>query len=256
MPGRTLLFEPDDFLDTIPLDALVDNRGYYLAERFAVVVTPGLYRATHLRRASAITGETPALIVSVPVVSEESLPPLADAENEAQAVANRFSSARWLRGISATLPAIQHEIRGVAVFHFAGHAVASPLRSGLVLAELDPNTQRSRLIGGESLGRSEIDHLQLAVLSACHTGAERGIGGSGTETLAEALLHAGVPHVVASRWNVDSSQTANFMKQFYARLLAGDDAASSMRAARLALAGQQASSHPYYWSAFELQGTR
>jgi CHAT domain-containing protein/tetratricopeptide (TPR) repeat protein len=256
VPGRTLLFEPDDFLETIPLEALVDTRGHYLAERFAVVVTPGLYRSTLLRRASAITDETPALIVSVPVVAEERLTPLADAENEAQAVADRFTSARWLQGNSATLSAIRQEIRGVAVFHFAGHAVASPLRSGLVLAEVDPNTQRSRLIGPESLGPREIDHLQLAVLSACHTGAESQVGGSGTETLAQTLLHAGVPHVVASRWNVDSSETANFMRHFYAQLLGGQDAASSMRTAQLALASQPASAHPYYWSAFELQGIR
>jgi CHAT domain-containing protein/tetratricopeptide (TPR) repeat protein len=255
-PGRTLVFEPDDFLATIPWEALVDSDSRYVAQRVAVVVTPGLYRAMHLRPATAITGDSPALIVSVPAPAEEGLTPLTDAQNEAQTVAERFSSSRWLHGGNATLSAIRREIRGASVFHFAGHAVASPLRTGLLLSDLDPNTKLSRLVGGESLASTETDHLQLAVLSACRTGASSQVGGSGTESLAQALLHAGVPHVVASRWNVDSRETAEFMKQFYARLLAGNDAPTSMRFAQLALASQPASAHPYYWAAFELQGIK
>jgi CHAT domain-containing protein len=60
--------------------------------------------------------------------------------------------------------------------------------------------------------------------------------------------------VVASRWNVDSSETANLMQRFYTQLLAGDGVANSMRAAQLALASRPSSAHPYYWAAFELEG--
>jgi CHAT domain-containing protein len=228
VPGRTIVFEPDDFLAGIPWAALVDSRGHYLAERFAVVEAPGLYRTMHLRATVAITSGTPTLVVSVPTAAEEGLVPLSDAENEAQAVAERFSSPRLLQGGNATLSAIRRELHGKAVFHFAGHAIASPQRIGLVLAELDPGTQHSRLLTAESLGPRETDNLQLAVLSACHTQADVQVGASGNESLAQALLHRGVPHVVASRWNVDSSETATFMKQFYARLLAGDDVANSL----------------------------
>jgi CHAT domain-containing protein len=256
VPGRVLLFEPDGFLDAIPFEALVDRRGHYLVENFAVGVSPGLYRAMHLRRATIITRGTPALIVSVPAVAEKGLMPLADADNEAQAVVDGFLSARWLQGRNATLAAIRQEIRGMVVFHFAGHAVASPLRNGLVLAEFDPDTQYSRLIAAESLSSKETEHLQMAVLSACHTEPESQVGGSGTESLAQALLHAGVPHIIASRWNVDSNETAIFMKKFYNELLAGNDAANSIRAAELTLASRPVSAHPYYWSAFELQGIR
>jgi CHAT domain-containing protein/tetratricopeptide (TPR) repeat protein len=256
VPGRTVVFEPDDFLATIPWEALVDPSAHYLAERFTVVVAPGLYRMMHLRSAAAITGGSPALIVSVPAAPAEGLIPLADADGEALEVADRFHSAHWLQGSNATLAAIRREIRGAAVFHFAGHAIASPQRSGLVLAELDPATHRSRLVAAESLTSGEAADLQLAVLSACHTDVEVQVAGTGTESLAQFLLGAGVPHVVASRWNVDSRETAEFMKQFYSRLLGGSDVASAIRAARLALVSNSASAHPYYWAAFELQGTK
>jgi CHAT domain-containing protein/cytochrome c-type biogenesis protein CcmH/NrfG len=255
-PGRTMLIEPDGFLNQIPWEALVDQNGHYLIERAAVVISPGLYRAMNLRPTVAITAQSPALVVSVPTAPAEGLMPLTDAQIEAESVAARFGSARLLRGDDATLSAIRHEIRNAVILHFAGHAESSTLRTGLVLAELDPSTQRSRLITAGSFRLGETSHLQLAVLSACHTAAEPQIGASGTEYLVQYLLHANVPHVIASRWDVDSNQTARLMTYFYARLLSGGNAASSLRDAELTLASQPGSSHPYYWSAFELEGIK
>jgi CHAT domain-containing protein/tetratricopeptide (TPR) repeat protein len=254
--GRTLMVEPVDFLISIPWEALVDRRGHYLIERTSVVVMPGLYRETRLRPSAAITSESSVLVVSIPVTREDGLAPLADAENEAREVSQRFMSARWLQGDNAGLAAIRRELRGKEVFHFAGHALASPQGTGLVLSEVDPATRRSRLFAANSLASTETGSLQLAVLSACQTGFEAQPGDSGTETLVQALLHRDVPHVVASRWNVDSEETARFMQKFYARLLASDGVANSMRIAQLAMASQPSSAHPYYWSAFELEGTK
>ena len=203
---------------------------------------------------SAITKDAQALIVSVSAAKEESLTPLVDAGIEAQTVANGFQSARWLQGTNATLSAIRKEIRGSAVFHFAGHAISSPQRSGLVLAETDSDTHLSRLVGAESLSARETESLQLAVLSACQTAGESAPGSPGTDNLVESLFHAGVPHVVASRWNVDSRETAEFMKTFYAELLNGNSASKSIHKARLKLASQSPFAHPYYWAAFALMG--
>jgi len=254
-PGRTLLFEPDDTLLSIPWEALVDSEGHYLAERSVVVVAPPLYRQLRLHPQEPITAELPTLIVSVPAPPEP-VPPLADAEREAQSVSDEFRNARHLDGSNATLASIRREIRGVAIFHFAGHAVFSPQRSGLMLGETDPVTKLARLVAAGSLSPRETEGLELAVLSACNTKGEEGIGHSGTESLAKSLLHAGVPHVIASRWSVDSSQTAGLMKQFYSRLLTGTSVAEALHSAQLAMASQPASTHPYYWAPFELEGIR
>jgi CHAT domain-containing protein len=104
--------------------------------------------------------------------------------------------------------------------------------------------------------RGETEQLQLAVLSACRTLGDDQPDTSGTESLTDSLLRAGVPHIVASRWNVDSRETSEFMKRFYTYLLSGSSVASALHTAQLALSSQPASAHPYYWSAFELRGTR
>ena len=252
-PSRTLLFEPDDFLLAVPWDALVDGRGHYLGQRFATAVTPGIYRTMHLRAAAGIVAGSAALVVTVPFTPD--LAPLNDAENEARSVAAMFSSARLLHGSEATLSAIRIALRGKAVFHFAGHAVATLQRSGLVLAENDPATNSPRLMDEHSIAPRDASDLQLAVLSACNTGREAESSSPGTEGLGDALLRAGVPHVIASRWKIDSSETAHFMKVFYQSSLAGNRPASALHEARAALASQPASAHPYYWSAFALQGT-
>jgi CHAT domain-containing protein len=252
--GRRLRIEPDGFLNGVPWDALVDPRGHYLVERAAISILPGFYRSMRLKPIVPISAEDRALIVAVSSASGENLPPLADVVGEAQVVASKFASAQTLEDRDATLSAVREGMRGAMVFHFSGHAFSSPSRSGLVLSELDPNSRRSRLLNAASFSPREMSHLQLAVLSACNTVGLVQPGVSGSEGLTQALLNAGVPDVVASRWNVDSSATSEFMQQFYARLLAGKDAADSLRAAELNLASRRASSHPYFWAPFQLSG--
>jgi CHAT domain-containing protein len=254
--GRTLIIEPDDFLAPIAWQALLDANGRYLIERSAIVLSPGLYRMMALRTSTAITFETGVLIISVPRVAEEGLMPLTDVDTEAEAVARSFRAASRLQGTDATLSAIQREMPGKAILHFAGHAVASAQRTGLLLDEMDPKSQEPRVLNSESLSPHQVADLQLAVLSACQTEAS-GVGSStGTEGLTQRFLNAGVPHIVASRWDVDSSETARLMKIFYARLLAGEDVANSLRHAQSTLITMPASAHPYYWAAFELEGTK
>lgn len=252
-PERTLVFEAEGVLSEIPMEALIDHKGRYLAERYRMTAAVGFYQSLRLRPAIAITSQTPALIVSVPVAPGVGIAPLTDAESEALTVGSCFRSARRLSGRNASLAAIRVELPGAVVFHFVGHAAALPELNGLLLADYDNRAQHARLLDAESLSPKAIRNLQLAVLSACDTGALVD-GTSGTEGLVQALLRNGVPHVVASRWRVDSAQTALLMRAFYQRLLAGNDVATSLHAAELELVSHPGSSHPYYWAAFELEG--
>ena len=253
-PARTLVFEPDGPLSSVPFEALLDSHGRYLIARSRVEIAPGLYPSLRLRRVTPITAESPTLVVSVPTVADPGTQSAPEAQVEAEAVASSFKSARELSGASATLSAIGLALRESQVFHFAGHAVALPERSGLLLNEMDPLSGRPRLVGANSFSRALLGNLQLVVLSACSTGVDLYPTASGTESLTQALFHAGVPNVISSRWNVDSAVTANLMKAFYAHLLNGDNARDSLRASELALATQPVSAHPYYWAAFALHG--
>ena len=72
------------------------------------------------------------------------------------------------------------------------------------------------------------------------------------DSLARVFLSRGVPHVIASRWNVDSNSTVLLMEEFYERLLAGSTVPQALAFAEAAL--RQRAPHPYYWAAFDAFG--
>jgi CHAT domain-containing protein len=251
---RILVFEPDDILSAVPIEALVDDTGRYLIERTDIVISPGFYRTQRLRVAAPLNRGTRVLVVSVPVVSEQSLPVLTDADAEAEIVARRFDGARLLRGTAANLPQIRAELAHAEIFHFAGHALALPERNGLMLAQRDQATRRPVLVNSENIGSRDLEHLRLAVLSACDTNLTPETGNSGTESLSQAMLSDGVSDVIASRWQVDSAATSTLMQTFYAHLLDGYLTSSSLRYAEMQLLSSVEFAHPYFWAAFAVHG--
>ena len=78
--------------------------------------------------------------------------------------------------------------------------------------------------------------------------------GAGTRRAVIDLTSAGVPHVVASLWDVDSAAARTFMEAFYNALLKGNGVAESVRFAAARVRAHSVWSHPYYWSAFQAFG--
>jgi CHAT domain-containing protein len=75
-----------------------------------------------------------------------------------------------------------------------------------------------------------------------------------TQNIAAAFLRARVPHIVASRWNVDSATTARLMLIFYQGLLHGDGVPTALQKAAAQIAKKSSTMHPYYWAAFSAFG--
>ena len=93
---------------------------------------------------------------------------------------------------------------------------------------------------------------RLAVLSACSTGVGGENGLLDTGNLVHSFLAGGVPSVIASRWNVDSDNTAKLMSSFYLHLEKRETVAQSIYEARREMLTAQ--KHPYYWASFNLSG--
>ena len=161
--------------------------------------------------------------------------------------------ARMLKGGEATLSAVRSDLPGAAVFHFAGHSLAAPQRAGLLLESGDGKANTARLIDATVVRQLHLQSLQLAVLSACST-ASGGRGSSGFDSVTDALLRAGVPHVVASRWAVDSAETRGFVQDFYRNALSGQAVSDAIRLTSRNMLANPRTSHPYYWSAFAAYG--
>ena len=109
------------------------------------------------------------------------------------------------------------------------------------------------LLDADALRRLKLPNLQLAVLSACST-ASGGGGSGGFNNVTEALLRAGVPHVVASRWAVDSVEARAFVEDFYRNALSGESVSDAIRLTSRKMLSNPRTAHPYYWSAFAAYG--
>jgi len=247
--GRRLVIETDDVLGEVPFEALMDKQERYLVDRFPIVSTFGLYYDDVLHRDTQMSRDAPVLVASVPsprTNEEEVLPVLTDAEGEARAVAAMFRSPSLLLGDESTLNELRVRLPRASIFHFSGHAVTSASHAGILLSD--------GLLEASSIQPDAVSNLQLAVLSACET--ERGTSESAedTDSLVRFLARARVPHVLASRWRVDSTATRSLIQAFYAALLTGRSVSESLQAAEIGLKAQPGLEHPYFWSSFRVFG--
>jgi len=246
-------------LSDVPWVALVDSRGQYISSQFVVVISPGLGYWLGLRPSSSLSPEKTALVVGMPTIASavaSRFAPLPDADLEAQDVASRFRHSRLLSGPGVTSAAIRQELPRSDIFHFAGHALSGVKQSGLVLAsvsEASEGNDEPSLLSASELDKANLQRLQLVVLSACAT-AETEKGFVSPDTLVREFLHAGVPHVIATHWPIDSHSTKLMMVEFYSRVLNELSIDQALQQAASQLRIQPATAHPYYWAAFNSYG--
>ena len=253
-PQRRLVIEADGWLSRVPFESLLDSNDHYFIERAPMVHSLGQDSDARLRNNGPISADLPALVVGSAASSRaEGLVPLPDVAREADAVASQFKSPQILKGGEATFATVKNELPSAAIFHFAGHSLATPDRAGLLLENGKAPADTVSLLDADALRRINLRNMRLAVLSAC--GTESGSRGSGGfNSIAEALLRAGVPHVVASRWTVDSVEARRFVDDFYRNTLSGQPVSDAVRLTSRRMLANPRTSHPYYWSAFAAYG--
>jgi CHAT domain-containing protein/tetratricopeptide (TPR) repeat protein len=257
--SRLLVVEPDTFFEGFPWSALVDSRGSYFIDRFALTVSPGLSYFRRLKARPQFHATDHALIAftsSIRNLDTSKFQPLPDVAVEGESVARYFTNPDILSGTQLTSKEIQNHIPGAVVFHFAGHANAEPGKSGLLVEAANPST---RQISGTSLfsprdaERSDLNSVGLVVLSACATAKnERGL--RDPNSFVRIFLRAGVPHVVASQWAADSHTTAGLMDAFYGNLMTGKTVPRALQAAICLVKNSVPRAHPYYWAVFSAYG--
>lgn len=243
---RHLIVEPDKALWLVPFEALMDRSAVYLGYRYAISVSPGLdYLAASLPW-RGIGEDSRVLVAGDPVIDGKK--PLDDAESEAKGIARQFRYSHLLLQGDAGFSQIIEHVGEAEIFHFSGHAAASPDGVGLLLGD-------SVVMNVTKIPVEKFSRLRLAVLSACYSanGAESIF--DDRDSLARLLVGAGVPEVVASRWMVNSRATATLMKEFYAQLRSGRDVSGALHDATHKLRATREFAHPFYWASFSAFGS-
>ncbi|MFW6173477.1 MAG: CHAT domain-containing protein, partial [Elusimicrobiota bacterium] len=145
-------------------------------------------------------------------------------------------------------------LKDYKIIHFACHGFLDekfPHRSALVLA-LDDDKSEDGFLQVREIYNLRIN-ADLIVLSACQTGRGRLEKVEGILGLPRIFFYAGADSVVSTLWKVRDKATAIFMNHFYHYLSQGHDKSQSLRLAKLKMMNSKFS-HPFYWSAFILNG--
>lgn len=250
--GATVVVVGDAAIRNLPFGALVDARsGRFLIQRNAFAMVRSV--RDFLRRGESTgASDGTVLVVGDPDFDPAMHPGLARlprAADEARAVAAMYGRARVLIGGEATVTAFRDEAGRATIVHYAGHAVDG----------VDDRRDFALLLSGGALSSSEIARMRLrdvrlAVLAACGTSAAgfEMVGSTGSASLAEAFLDAGVGEVVASHWAVSDDATAEMLVEFHRRLHDGESAAAALRDAVLSVLGgpDGGGVPPRDWAAF------
>jgi CHAT domain-containing protein/tetratricopeptide (TPR) repeat protein len=254
--ARTLLFDGETELLDFPFQALVTDSSRYLIEDYAVAVVPGILFTTNRRRDEHISLHSRTLIVASPLAnlslsgSNFSLP---EVLQEASEISAKFQNAQVVTDPGISPNEFDLRFRDAVVFHYAGHSAVTGQRAGLIVPAA-VNEQEIVLDSFRVLSLRP-EHMSLAVLSACSTERNHEQGLADPDGLTAAFLQIGVPHVVASRWDIDSSTTVKIMDAFYKALLSGASIPQALSSSERLIRASTKTSHPYYWAAFTSFGT-
>lgn len=145
------------------------------------------------------------------------------------------------------------------ILHLAMHALTNdrePLFSQLVFTQDGDDTTEDGRLHAYELQNMKL-RADLAVLSACNTGAGKLQRGEGVMSLSRAFKFAGVPNVVMSLWQADDLSTKTIVGDFFKNLKSGmgkDRALCQAQRAFVATVPDQHLTHPFYWSTLMLVG--
>ena len=266
LPFETLLENgPDEYANTVPpillrkysisyansLSTLVQLIAQRNHSRDLLAAFAPKYNAIRITEEDTSSSEIYAALVRS---GEYALP---GAQKEVESITALLGGTAYLND-SATKEAFHNVADQYQIVHLSMHALLEeedPKFSRLLFTKTSDSPLDNSVFASE-LYNMNLD-IDLAVLSACNTGAGQIKKGEGIMSLSRAFQHAGVASTVHSLWKVPDDATAEIMVGFYSHLKDGVGKAEALRRAKLgylenAVAPQRR--HPFYWAGFIASG--
>jgi len=177
-------------------------------------------------------------------------------------IAEVTESAQILNGKSFTGKNLSQNVfrentKNAGIIHLALHALADDKNPDysqfLFKSAVDENTN-------DPLYAFELNGYQLntnlAILSACNTGAGKYQQGNGVLSLARAFRKAGCQNIIMSLWPVNDASTKEIVVGFIKNLKAGQGKADALAKSKQDFLQTAAPEfkHPYYWAGLVLIG--
>lgn len=257
---QDLIFILDDVLHYLPLEVLIDSNEEYLIQKHKVSYAPSLLLWNEQLKVKK--SKRNKLGVFAPTYKNymERSPKRNDstalfgAYNEAIDIAELFNSDIY-SGANASKQTFLKKAKSYSILHLAMHSTVNNIDAEFSNLSFSPDEKDNKLF------ISELYNMQLnadlAVLSACNTGAGALKKGEGLINVSRAFTYAGVSSTVTSLWNVPDKETSKIMVSFYTYLKGGKSKNEALQQAKLDYlknTNDPLLKHPYYWAGFVISG--
>jgi CHAT domain-containing protein/tetratricopeptide (TPR) repeat protein len=227
---KKLLIIPDDELNNLPFEALTDETGKYLLEKFTVQYQ---YSAAFLRGDIKRNIGNKTSLAMAPF-SNNGNGDFARLEYSKSEIEN--PDGNILFDTAATKKRFLDAADKYGILHLATHTIVNdtiPEKSLIAFYPVAGTPSDENNLYVQEIYNLKLDSTNLVILSACETGTGQLAKGEGLMSLARAFTYAGCPNIIASLWKADDKSTAWIIKRFYHHLQNGEDAAAALQKAKL-----------------------
>jgi tetratricopeptide (TPR) repeat protein len=245
-----LVIIPDEELNYLSFESLMDKDGHYLIENHSVQYQ---YSTALLKKES------------IDLRSHETLSfaPFATASDDSLHLGklpNSFDEINNLRGkreldAAATKRSFLQQVQAYPVIHLATHAIINENDDNLSYISFYPGQHQnsdSFLLYTKEVYNLPLEKTKLVILSACETGSGNLVTGEGMMSFSRAFAYAGCSNIIASLWNASDFSTAWLTRRIHFYLDKNYAIDKAIRQAKLDYLSDKTISprlkHPFYWS--------
>jgi CHAT domain-containing protein len=261
---NTLVFVLDSQLRNLPMSVLHDG-DRYLIEKYAIALTPGLQLLNPRPLTELELTPLTAGLSEERTLEERNLKfsPLPNVPIELTEIESILPKTQTLLNREFVTPELQEKLKksNYNIVHLATHGQFSSNLEDTFILTWDALLDIDRLNNLLERDRDRaVGAIELLVLSACETASG---DNRATLGLAGVAVKAGARSTLATLWSVNDESTAQFMEQFYRKLIQikanqNIGKAEVLRQAQLSLLANQDPdkkwNRPYYWAPFILVG--
>ncbi len=240
---------PHRELHFLPFQALIDQEGKYLVERFNLFYIPSTSVYEQCTRKQGVNNKQ-FLAMALGNVSLGEFSGLPGTTKEVQDIAKHFPGGTTRFENETTEAYLKNTASGFQYLHLATHGFLNPLQpmySYLLFAPTE--TEDGQLAVHEVFGLDL--NAQLVTLSACQTGLGDISKGDEVIGLSRAFIYAGTPAVIVSLWSVADEPTALLMTRFY-EYMKENNLQKALTLAQRDVLRQYP--NPFFWAPFQLIG--
>ena len=269
-----LIIVPDDLLNHLSFDLLLNHESQLLLEKHTIstaIATDLIFSQTPKRKKNSWISFAPGFSDEIKDAYVNSVDSSGQIDSAyltylRQPNTLRFSAAlpeisetQTYNGLEATEDLFKNTPIDAPLIFIGTHAEVNderPAFSRLVMAKsTDSLTRNDGYLHAYELYTKEMS-TDLAILSACNTGAGQLKKGEGILSLSHAFSYAGCPSILMTKWNVDEKTTMTIVEHFLRNIkngMAKNRALADAKKTFIAEAPTELKD-PYYWAGLQLIG--